>query len=273
MTTTSCTAHADAPTNASPDAWGEADSVLAQIAALPTSHPDRIRLREQVICRCAPEARREAGRYRNTGQPLDDLLQVATLGLILAVDRFDPSRGIPFKYFALPTITGELKRHLRDKGWAIKVSRRMQELHQEVRRAEPLLAQQLGHMPTSHDLAEHLGLSEEDIGVARHGAAAFVAHSLNYPTFGEDDGGELGDSLGSPDHALELLPDHDALVRAWPLLPERVRAILTMRFVDELTQSQIADKFGISQMHVSRLITRGLARLRRHMTAENPGLV
>src|SRR4029453_5273873 len=111
------------------------------------------------------------GRYRNTGESFDDLIQVATVGLILAIDRFDPSRGIPFKHFATPTITGELKRHFRDKGWGVKVSRRMQELYHEVRITEPQLAQCLGRMPTTADLAAHLSLSEDDVLAARDGEA------------------------------------------------------------------------------------------------------
>lgn len=255
----------------SEDVWLAADPMLARMAKLRAKDPMRVELRDQVICQCAQEARREAGRYRNTGEPFDDLVQVATLGLILAVDRYDPRRGIPFKHFALPTIVGELKRHFRDKGWGIKVTRRVQELYQEVRRAEPLLAQRLGRTPTAGDLAEHLGLSEEDIEAARGGEAAYTTRSLNYPAFGDDpDGGELGERMGALDRDLEAVADHDALVRAWPLLPDRLRVILALRFVDELSQSQIADKMGISQMHVSRLITRSLTLLRHHMLMESP---
>jgi RNA polymerase sigma-B factor len=195
-------------------------------------------------------------------------VQCATVGLILAVDRFDPDRGIPFKHFALPTITGELKRHFRDRGWGVKVSRRVQELYQEVRQAEPELAQRLGRLPSTADLAEHLNLSEPDVQAARRGEAAHATLSLNWPTAGDDDMVELGERIGGLDQAIEAVPDRDALHRAWPLLPKRLRDILTLRFLDELSQCQIADKMGISQMHVSRLITRSLTLLRRYMTAE-----
>ena len=258
--------HNDSPV----DVWLAADPLLVRLATLRADDPLRADLRERVICQCAPEARREAGRFRRTGEALDDLVQVATMGLILAVDRYDPERGTPFKHFALPTITGEIKRHFRDKGWGVKVTRRVQELYQAVRKAEPQLAQELGRMPSAGDLAVHLGLSEEDIQVARDGEAAYVTRSLNYPAFGDDDVGELGERLGGLDHEIEAVADHDALVRAWPMLPDRLRVILSLRFVDELSQSQIADKMGISQMHVSRLITRSLNILRRHMTAEVP---
>jgi RNA polymerase sigma-B factor len=143
-------------------------------------------------------------------------------------------------------------------------------MYQEVRRAEPDLAQSLGRLPSDADLAGHLQLSEEDIQAARFGEAMHATRSLNWPAHGDDDLTELGERIGMLDHAIEAVPDRDALQRAWPLLPKRLRDILTLRFVDDLSQSQIADKMGISQMHVSRLITRSLALLRRHMTADTP---
>jgi len=255
---------------ASDEAWAEADALLARMAELEPGDRERANLRDQVICCCAPEARREARRFRRTSETLDDLVQVATVGLILAVDRFDPARGIPFRGFAIPTITGEIKRHFRDKGWGIRVSRRIQEHSQEVRRAEPLLAQRLGRMPTVHDLAEHLGLSDDDVRAARQGEAFYTLSSLNFVATGGDDTSELSDRLGDLDRDIESVPDHDALVRAWPMLPDRSRVILSLRFVDDLSQSQIAEKMGLSQMHVSRLISRSLDKLRRHMVLDEP---
>ncbi len=252
------------------DGWLAADPLLAAMAGLKPDDPQRASLRGEIICQCAREARREADRYRNTAEPLDDLFQVAIVGLILAVDRFDPGRGIPFKHFALPTITGELKRHFRDKTWGVKVSRRVQELHYVVRRAEPELAQRLGRLPTEADLAEHLQLSPDDVQAARQGAAMYTTWSLNRPLNGDDDLTELIERIGDPDSAIESVTDREALRRAWPLLPKRLRDIVTLRFVDELSQSQIADKMGISQMQASRLITRSLTLLRRYMTAETP---
>jgi RNA polymerase sigma-B factor len=243
------------------------DSLLAELGQMSRDDPARPRLREYIICRCAPAARREAMRYRNTGEPIDDLVQVATLGLILAVDRYDASRGIPFRHFAVPTILGELKRHFRDKGWAVKVSRRMQELYQEVRAAEPVLAQRLQRLPTTADLAAHLNISEEEVRRAREGEAVHSARSLNWPGYGDDDVAEVGEVIGSPDKDIEAIADRDALHRAWPKLPERLRTMLTLRFVEEMSQSQIGDKLGISQMHVSRQLARSLALLRRLMSA------
>lgn len=247
--------------------WPVLDSLLADMARRPPDDPTRARLREHIICRCVPAARREAMRYRNTGEPIDDLVQVATLGLILAVDRYDANRGIPFRHFAVPTILGELRRHFRDKGWAVKVSRRMQELYQEVRAAEPVLAQRLQRLPTTADLAEHLNISEEEVRRAREGEAVHSARSLNWPGYGDDDVAEVGEVIGCLDKDLEAIADRDALQRAWPKLPERLRTMLTLRFVEEMSQSQIGDKLGISQMHVSRQLTRSLAMLRRLMSA------
>jgi RNA polymerase sigma-B factor len=231
---------------------------------------ERQRLRDAIICECTPMARREAQRYRHTGEPMEDLAQVAVVGLILSVDRFDPGRRIPFKHFALPTICGELKRHFRDKGWSVKVSRRVQELYLQVNQAEPLLAQRLGRMPTTKDLARHLRLPEQDVVAARNGEAAYAARSLNWPLHGDDHGADLASTLGEVDRSLEAIADRAALRRAAAVLTPRLASILEMRFVDELSQAQIADKLGISQMHVSRLLHRSLTMLRRHMTAERP---
>jgi len=252
------------------DGWPSVEPLLARLANMKPSDPNRSRLRHHIICQCLHAARREANRYRHSGEANEDLAQVAILGLILAVDRYDPTRNVAFKHFALPTITGELKRHFRDKSWSVKVSRRVQELHQRVRQAEPELAQRLGRMPTAADLVDSLHLSEEDVDAARMGDAAYTARSLSWPSAGDDERREFGESLGGPDPAIDAVVEHDALSRALPLLPERLRFILSLRYVDELSQSQIAEKVGMSQMHVSRLLTRSITMLRRHMTAEEP---
>jgi RNA polymerase sigma-B factor len=252
------------------DPLESADLALRHLATLRSDDPRRERMRSDIICRCAPAARREAARYRHAGEPMDDLTQVAMVGLILAVDRFDARRQTAFKHFALPTIAGELKRHFRDRGWNVHVGRRLQELYQEVRSAEPELAQRLGRMPTVKDLAEHLRLSEKDIFNARDAGAAHTPWSLNhrpFAAFPAEDGDELGDSIGLPDPSIEAVADRDALKRALRILPQRLCLVLSMRFVDELTQAQIASKIGASQMQVSRLISRSLILLRRHMLA------
>jgi len=242
---------------------------FAEMAALKPGDPERHRIREAIISASLSLARREAARYRHSGETMDDLIQVATLGLIQAVDRFEPGRGIPFRHFATPTISGELKRHFRDKGWSVRVSRRVQELHQMISRAEPALAQKLCRSPTVADLAQHLRLSEADVRAARHGAAAYRARSLNYPV-GGDDPTELGDLIGGEDRDLEVVADIEALRSSFRLLPYRLRHVLLLRFVDNMTQVQIAAEIGVSQMHVSRLIARGLAMLRHMLLDDTP---
>jgi RNA polymerase sigma-B factor len=245
------------------------EEALTTLATLGTGDPARRPIRDQIIHTCLPLARREAARYRHSGESMDDLIQVATLGLIHAVDRFQPGRGVPFRHFAMPTISGELKRHFRDKGWSVRVSRRVQELHQAVSRAEPALAQQLRRSPTVGDLARHLGITEADVRAGLHGAAAYRARSLNYRV-GVDDVTELGDLLGGDDRELEAVADVEALRTSFRLLPPRLQHVLALRFVDNLTQVQIAEQIGVSQMHVSRLIARALAMLRHMLLDDTP---
>jgi len=252
------------------DLFATADELLAQMASMDTSDPARTRLRERLIRDTTPIAHGQAARYRRTSEPIDDLNQVAVLGLILAIDRFDASRKVAFRYFALPTITGELRRHFRDRTWSVRVTRRIQELSLAVRRRETELAQDLRRTPTEADLAADLGISTDDVRRARVGVAVYRAHSLNHPLAAKADGPhiELGDVIGDLDHDLESVPDRDALRRALPVLPPRLLTILKLRFVDGLSQQQIADRVGVSQMHVSRLIARSVALLRSHLVEE-----
>ena len=244
---------------------------LVRLSEFAAGSPERGRLRDEIICRCAPVAHREAARYRNTGEPMDDLNQVAVLGLILAVDRYDHARNIPFRHYAIPTIAGELKRHFRDKGWSMRVERRLKERSHEIRRAEPLLAQQLGRTPSNRDLAYALDLSEDEVRSAREAAVAHFAQSLSRPAFRDDDTTDLVDTLGFDDRAIAAVADHDALRRALRALSPRLAEVVSLRFLDELTQSEIADKVGCSQMHVSRLLDRAMTILRGHMTADLTG--
>jgi RNA polymerase sigma-B factor len=244
------------------------DTMFVRMAELGPDHPQREQMRADIVHRCTPFARREAARYRNTGEPLEDLNQVALLGLIMAVDRFDHTRGVPFKHFALPTIIGELKRHFRDKGWSMRVSRRLKEISHEVRRAEQALAQQLARTPSTQDLAEALDLTEEEVLSARDAEGAHFVQSLNRPVFGPDDTTELVDTLGSDDRSIAAVADHDALRRALRALSPRLATVVSLRFLDELTQTEIGDKIGCSQMQVSRLLDRAMTVLRGHMTAD-----
>jgi len=189
------------------------------------------------------------------------------LGLIKAADRFDPQRGVAFEKFAVPTIVGELKKHFRDSAWSLHVTRRMQELHLEISRAQPVLTQELGRSPTVADLAGYLGLSEADVLTGLDCGAAYNTRSLNSPVNVEDGATELGELLGDSDERMETVPDRQALRQHVAELPERHQRILYLRFFCDLTQSQIAKRLGISQMHVSRLLAQSLGALRGRMLA------
>ncbi len=218
--------------------------------------------REALIELFLPLARRLAARYVGRRQPLDDLVQVASLGLVKAVDRFDPGHGAPFAAFAVPTILGELRRYLRGLGWSVHVPRRMQELVWKVERAERSLAAAAGHPPAVADVASFLELGIDEVLEALECAAAHHAVSLDGPASGEDDAAEtLGDQLGTEDHGYELIDARLTIDRHSARLSPRERRILELRFVDDLTQAQIAELVGLSQMQVSRLMRAALSRL------------
>ncbi|HEX8344321.1 MAG TPA: SigB/SigF/SigG family RNA polymerase sigma factor [Actinoplanes sp.] len=238
--------------------------LLHAMVALPTGHPSRPALRAQAIEAWLPLARHLANRYTGRGEPTDDLIQTATLGLIKAIDRYDPSYGVEFGGFAIPTIVGELKRHFRDRTWSIRVPRRLQELRIAITTANNTLTHTLGRSPTVADIAAHLGVTEEEVLEGLEGARAYNTTSLSTPV--TDDGAtELADTLGGDDHEFALTELRMALGPAMAALDERARTILTLRFYGNLTQSEIAERVGISQMHVSRLITRALLQLREHL--------
>lgn len=224
----------------------------------------RTRLRDDVICGYLPLARRLAGRFRNRGEEADDLEQVALLGLINAVDRFDAARGGSFEFYAIPTILGELKRHFRNRAWTMHVSRSLQELHLDICRAVPLLSQDLQRTPTVADLAAYLDVPKERVILGIGCAEAYRARSLNSVVDADNDT-EVGDRIGGLDPDMEMLPERATLRQAIETLPEREREMLNLRFVDNLTQSEIADKIGVSQMHVSRLLSRAFALLKDEM--------
>ncbi|GAA2642205.1 RNA polymerase sigma factor SigF [Paractinoplanes durhamensis] len=241
------------------------DLILA-LAAMPAGHPSRARARDEAIEAWLPLARHLANRYSGRGEPVDDLNQVAVMGLIKAIDRFDPDRGIEFAGFAIPTIVGELKRHFRDRTWSIRVPRRLQELRLAITGANSALSHTLGRSPTVADIAAHLEISEEDVLEGLEGARAYNSTSLSTPA-NEDGSTTLGDTLGGEDDGFELAELRVALGPALARLDEREQKIISLRFYGNLTQSEIADQVGISQMHVSRLLTKALAKLRKQMDA------
>jgi len=242
-----------------PDSAAE---LLQAMAALPARHPARGALREKAIEAWLPLAHHLAHRYSGRGEPTDDLVQTAAIGLIKAVDKFDPSRGVDFAGYAIPTIIGELKRHFRDRTWDIRVPRRLQELRLSISEANSALLQSLGRSPTVADIAAHLNLTEEVVLEGLEGARAYNAVSLSTPTGDGERATELGDMLGTDDGEYELAELRVALGPALASLDEREQRILTLRFYGNLTQSQIAEQIGVSQMHVSRLLARALTKLR-----------
>jgi RNA polymerase sigma-B factor len=222
--------------------------------------------RTMLIERFLPLARQLARRYERQDEPLDDLLQVASMGLVKAIDRFDPSRGIAFSSFAVPTILGELKRYFRDVGWAVHVPRGMQERALEVNKAVTELSRALGRSPTTGELAEDMELSHEEVLEAMEAATAYDSVSLEAPRGSgegdESDAGEFLDRFGENDPGYELAEYSATLAPELRALPQRDRLVLHLRFVEDMTQSEIAEQIGVSQMHVSRLIRRALERVR-----------
>lgn len=204
--------------------------------------------------------------YLRSPEPAEDLLQVGYVGLLKAINNFDPAYGDSLGAYAQPCISGEIKRHFRDRRWQIRVNRHAQELLLEMRAAEETLTQQLGRVPEESELAQHLGVPQDDMREARQAHQAFTTYSLNAPLSDGDDPALLGDILGEDDPAVTHATDIDAVRAHLAELPEREQRILMWRFYGNLTQSQIGDRLGISQMHVSRLLERALSYLRAQLT-------
>ncbi|MEG8278195.1 RNA polymerase sigma factor SigF [Streptomyces sp. AHA2] len=248
--------HHDAP---------DTTEAFSRLTSMPAG-PERDALRDAVVEAWLPMADRLAGRFRSRGESYEDLRQVAALGLVKAVDRYDPARGTAFESYAVPTVTGEIKRHFRDHMWTLHVPRRVQELRNRVRFATRELSQTSpGHRPTVAEIAAHTGMSEEDVRAGQEALESFTALSLDAELPGSDDGYSLGDALGTSDPALETVVDREAVKARLAALPERERAILYMRFFGDMTQSRIAEELGISQMHVSRLLSRCCGRVREQV--------
>lgn len=223
----------------------------------------RAAARDRLVELHLPLVHHLARRFRDRGEPLDDLVQVGTIGLIKAVDRFDTGRGVEFSTYATPTVIGEIKRHFRDRGWAIRVPRRLQELRITLSAATAELSQKNGRSPTVAELAELIGVGEDEVLEGMESSGAYATLSLDAPEQG--DGSGAGMSIGMEDEGLVGVEHREALRPLLERLPPRERQILVLRFFGELTQSQIAEKVGISQMHVSRLLTRTLAQLRAEL--------
>jgi RNA polymerase sigma-B factor len=219
-------------------------------------------LRDQLIEAHLGLAEYLARRFANRGEPLDDLVQVASLGLVKAVERFDPGRGLEFTTFATPTIVGELKRHFRDKGWAVRVPRRVQELHLRVTRVVDDLSLEMGRSPTVAEIAKRAGTTEDEVIEAIDAGSAYRSTSLDAGRGDDDDSPGLLGQLGAIDPEMASAERRAALGPLIAELPEREQVMLYLRFYEGMTQSEIAKRLGISQMHVSRLLSRSLQRLR-----------
>jgi RNA polymerase sigma-B factor len=209
-------------------------------------------------------------RYRRGGEPADDLVQVASMGLVKAVERFDHRRGAPFPSYAVPTIDGELKRYLRDTSWAAHVPQRMRERVLEVERATERLQRTLGRSPTSAEVAEQMELEVSDVLDAAEAATAYGAVSLDAPAYGEEDNPPRAETLGAEEARYDLVEYGVTLGPAIRALPARQKTILRLRFQEDMTQSEIAQVMGISQMHVSRMLRQALGRLRAVARARHP---
>ena len=227
--------------------------------------------REKLVDQYLALARRLARRYHRSSEPFDDLVQVANLGLLKAIDRFDPSRGVAFTSFAVPTILGELKRHFRDTGWAVHVPRALHERALRVDTTQRLLEGRLGRSPDVHEIATELGLDLEDVLDAMQASGAYEALSIDAP--GHSDEGDhdgLVDSLGQEDSGIELAEERATVAATIRRLPIRDRQVLELRFGRDMTQTEIAKRIGVSQMQVSRIIRRALDRLREMADEADP---
>ncbi len=255
----------DAPEAAAPPVSAQrarADALLARLATLAPDDPERPAVRQAAVEAELPLVHHLAQRFRGRGEPYDDLVQVGTIGLLHAVDRFDPSRGA-FTSFAVPTILGEIRRHFRDRGWALRVPRRLQDLGRQVSEARESLTHKLGRSPTVEEIARHLDTDTDLVLEALETAGAYATVPL--PTTPEE-ADEI--TIGSVDEGLELVEQRETLRPLLAGLPARERRILALRFVRGMSQSQIAAEVGISQMHVSRLLARSLAAMRAGLNEE-----
>jgi RNA polymerase sigma-B factor len=256
-----------------PDGYEHLVPLFAEYARLPAGHPRRTALRAELIAACLPVARNIARKHRHRGEHPDDLEQVATVGLINAVDRFDPDRGSDFLSFAIPTISGEVKRHYRDRTSTIRIPRRTRQLQVDVLRATEELRRRDARAPRPSEVARYLDLPLADVLEALEANHRSYCSSLDEPFPGDApaaDRPRFAGALSTDDHDLGLIDDRESLRPLLDALPDRERQIVLLRFWGNLTQSEIADRTGISQMHVSRLLGTTLTRLRSALTGDAP---
>lgn len=247
------------------DQYQDVLPMFATLERLPAGSSARRHQRESIITRCLPLADHVAGHFSRRGESLDDLVQVARIGLVQAVDRFDTSKGADFIAFAVPTMMGEVRRYFRDHGWSMHVPRGLRDLHVRISRATAELLQLLGRTPTVSELAERLGVDRNVVVDCLVAGDAYQLRSLDAPVSDSDGDGEgrcVADTIGGVDHQLEAVTDHETVCSLLATLSDRERRIVEMRFFDSMTQTQIATNIGVSQMQVSRILTRTMAKLR-----------
>ena len=241
------------------------NALLAKIRALPRDSELRAAVCEIIVDRYQKLVRSCVRQYRGSPEPTEDLMQVGYVGLLKAINNYDPEVGDSLSAYAQPCISGEIKRHFRDKRWQIHVRRSAQELLLELRKATEELTQQLGRAPEEAELAERLGVTRDDMQEARQADLVFSTYSLDAPMSDRDDPALLADMLGDDDPDLAHAIDMEAVNAHWEELPEREQRILVMRFYGNLTQTEIGERLGISQMHVSRLLARALGHLKSRL--------
>ncbi|WP_246085635.1 RNA polymerase sigma factor SigF [Pseudonocardia hydrocarbonoxydans] len=245
--------------------YAHLEPLFAELAALPADHPDRAEVRSRLVTGHLPVVRHIARRFSGRGEPADDLEQAGTIGLLGAVDRFDPAHGSDFLSYAVPTITGEIRRHFRDRTWAMRVPRRLKDLQSTISGAVGPLSQELGRAPRPSEIAARLGLSVDEVLEGLDAQQAYRNTSLDELVAGGET--PLADTLGSADAALENVEYRETLAPLLDELAPRERTILVLRFFGNMTQTQIADRVGVSQMHVSRLLAQTLRQLREKLNA------
>jgi RNA polymerase sigma-B factor len=250
--------------------YADVTLMFRRLATLDPKSSQARRQREAIIERCLPLADHIARRFRNRGEPLEDLVQVARVGLMNAVNRYNVDNGAEFTAFAVPTIMGEVRRHFRDHGWAVKVPRRLKELNAQLKRSREELAHQLGRAPTASEIAADLGIDRDEVVQAQIASSAYSTLSADAPiggADGHDDARSVTTMIGDVDANLDKVLDVATVRPLLTALPEREQTVLRLRFFENMTQTQIAARLGLSQMHVSRLLARSLNGLRRQVRA------
>ena len=245
--------------------YGDLTEMFRRLATLEEGSIAYGRQREEIIERALPLANHIARRFRNRGEPIDDLIQAARVGLVNAVNRFDPDNGAEFLAFAVPTMMGEVRRHFRDYGWAVKVPRRLKDLQSQMVKARGALSQELNRAPTATEIAKYLGLDRESVVEATIASSNYSTLSTDVQAGPDSEYRAIGDTLGDVDPNIDKVLALETVRPLIAALPDREQTVLTLRFFDNMTQTQIAERMGYSQMHVSRLIAKALGTLRNQV--------